>query len=69
MADNLISYGQFPQYWNPDRLKRLFHFMIIVGTIGIVVGTASDNRRITGASAASTGAGIVGRLILNLFGY
>lgn len=67
MANNLTSYEQFPQYWNPDRLKPLFDFMIIAGTIGIVVGAAFDDRRITGASTASTGAGIVGRIILSLF--
>ncbi|TET13250.1 hypothetical protein E3J84_00295 [Candidatus Aerophobetes bacterium] len=69
MANNLTSYGQFPEYWNPDRLKPLFDFMIIAGTIGIVVGVAFDDRRITGASTASAGAGIAGRFILSRFGY
>lgn len=68
MADNLIPYEEFPKYWNPDRLKPLFDFMIIAGTIGIVVGAAFDDRRVTGASAASAGAGTVGRIILSLFG-
>ena len=67
MADNLIPYEKFPEYWDPQPLKRLFEGMIIAGTIGIGVGIASDDRRITSASAASTGAGIVGQIILSLF--
>jgi len=69
MADNLTSYGEFPRYWNPNWLKQLFNLMIIAGTAGIVIGSVFDNHRITGASAASTGAGTVGRIILCLFGY
>ena len=69
MADHLIPYSEFPKYWDPKPLKRLFETMLISGLIGTGVGIAFDNRRVIGASAASAGAGIVGQLILSLFGY
>lgn len=67
MTDNLIPYEEFPKYWNPDRLKPLFNSMTVAGVVGMIVGIVYDDRRITAASTASAGAGIVGQTILTLF--
>ena len=67
MADDLIPYGEFPKYWDPKPLKRLFTIMIVSGLVGIGVGIALDNRRIIGASTASLGAGGLGQIILKWF--
>ncbi len=69
MANSLISYEEFPQYWDPNRLKRLFKVMSIGGIIGIGVGIIFDDRRVIGGSVASVGASAIGQIILNLFGY
>lgn len=69
MSNNLIYYEEFPKFWDPDRLKRLFDVMIIGGIVGTGAGIVFNNRRVISASAASAGAGIVGQLILSLFGY
>ena len=69
MANSLISYEEFPQYWDPNRLKRLFDLMIVGGVIGTGVGIAFNNRRVIGGSVASVGASAIGQIILNLFGY
>lgn len=69
MANDLTPYDEFPQYWDPKPLKRLFAIMLVSGLVGTAVGIAFDNRRIIGASTASIGAGGVGQIILKLFGY
>lgn len=63
------SIYELSKWWNPDRLKRLFEGMIIVGTTGTGVGIAFDNRRVVDAGIASTIAGITGLVILALRGY
>lgn len=70
MANDLVPYGEYwPERWDPKQATRLFDGMIIGGTIGTGIGIATNNHPLTAASVANTGAGIIGKIILALFGY
>jgi len=43
--------------------------MIIAGVVGAGIGIAMNNHPVTAAAVSSFGAGVVGRVILALFGY
>ena len=67
MSQNPIY--EFSKWWDPDRLKRLFEGMVIVGVAGTGIGIALDNRRVVDAAIASTIAGITGWVVLGLLGH
>lgn len=69
MSKDLVIYEEWPERWDPRQAARTFDGMIIGGGIGTGIGIATDNDPVTAVSLASLGAGIVGRLILALFGY